>query len=427
MQIEIENRTLEQSFSFRASKSHCPVTLPHVDPLSGFLEGQKVLLKGRAKRLLGSPLPPINSVNLHYKTISAVLIEAIECGALKENDVKNIINSFSDKTSARNVIHSVNVKIRNHAIADELNLIKNNAVDIYSKVHLLGYNTDNLDVADLTYEDNTLFLEFCNPIKFYSIDDRNMPYEVQLCVAAVARYFGTLCSISPSDHFVNYSEDFESINEVDANSKKMLLSIDNSLLDNDYINAFKKAMPTKQFNEYVKTLEDYYEYFFEDEEQHLDIVNMIKESINRLAFINADQFNIQNHYPIKSSQKLLSRVNKLNKKFKNNALSLLINALVNIMQIAHDTKNLSKHDFDFDGEVFDLSYHQALTFKSIESDFMWSEFSESEKHIMETGDYAKLIMDISSESFMNVFRNHQLGWLLQHCLSESIKEFQNNV
>lgn len=425
MQIQVEHAPLEPSFTFRASQSNCAITLPYVDPLSSVLEGQKIVLKGKAKRLLSAPLPHINSVELHYERISNVLIEAIELGALNASEVKTIISEFNDKTSARKVIHSIEVKIRNHYIADELSLIKNNAADIYEKFILLGFEIDSLDIADICYENETLILEFCQPLTICNYDDRNMPYPVQLCVAAIARYFGFLCSTSPADHFIDYSEDFDPITEIDKKAKKQLLAIDKNLPDVDYIHEFKLAMPTKQFNGYVGILESYYAYSLEEEDHHTDITFMMKESVMKLAFINADQFNVNNHYPIKSSNKLLSRVRKLAKKYKNTSLFILLNNLVDLMQIAHNSKNVATYDFEFDGDVFDLGYHQALTFKSLESDFMWTQFSESEKHIMETGDYARLIMDISSPSFMKVLRNHQLGWLLGHCLTQALSGYQN--
>jgi len=427
VQNQIETRSVEQSFSFGAAQTHCSVALPYVDPLSSFLVGQPILLKGKAKRLLDTPLPHINSVDLHYKEISNVLIEGIESGALTAKDVQSIIDGFNDKTSARKIIHKVNVKIRNHAIADELNLIKKNAVDIYEKIHSLGYETETLDVADVLYDDNILKLEFSEPLSICNYDDRNLPYCVQLCVAAVARYFGLLCSTSPADHFINYSDDFETISELSKTEQKKLLALDSTQSDQDYINEFRNVMPTEQFDEYVETLESYYAYCFEEEEHHPDIAHMIKEAVTKLAFINSDQFNTYNYYPLKSSKKLLARVTRLAKKYESSPLSMLVNKLLTLCQIAHSFKNLSTYDFEFEGEVYDLSYHQAITFKSLESDYMWREFSESEKHIMETGDYAILIMPIGDPNFMAALRNHQLGWLLGHCLTQLLTEYQENV
>lgn len=268
-------------------------------------------------------------------------------------------------------------------------------------------------------------LEFGEALSICVYDDSELPKDIQFCLAAVARYFGILCSTSPTDHFLSYSDDFETINQVDKPHQKRLLALDTSLENNDYINAFRQAMPTEQLDEYIDTLESYYAYCFEEEEHHEDIVHMIKSAVNRLSLINKEHFSANNHYQIKDSRKLSKRVNRLVRRYENTSFTALLVDLQKLVDIAHKFKNLSTYDLEFEGEVFDLSYHQAITFKSVESDLMWNDLKDAEKHIMETGDYAKLIMDIDSDDFMEVLRNHQLGWLLGHCLEQLLKEKYN--
>ncbi len=427
MQKQIENTETRKALSYRTSQAIGSVALPYVKSVTDVLDGQKLRLNAKAKRVLTPTLPHINSVELNHEKISQSLREAIQLGVFDAAKVTELIDSFDDNTSASEVLLFIRNEVNSRLLADDMDVVYRNAEDIYTKLHQLGYTTDNLDVADIKREGDQLVLEFTNPLTIHNYDDTGLPYPVQLAIAAFAIYIGNLCGASPADHFIHYSEDFETLNSVKQKYKNKLLNLNNSLSDEYYIEAFINNMPEKELSEYTSLLEDYYDYFIEDEEYHADIADHIKRSIRSLHFINVPQLNDNNLYRINKSSKLLSRLNRLSKKYDSSPTSLLVTKLVELMSVAHENKTISTIDFEFDGDVYDLSVFHAITFKSIECDAMWEHFSESEKHTLETGDIARLIMELESPEFLVSLKNHQLGWLLQHCLKQLLKEYKDNV
>lgn len=422
------DHTKNRAFStHRTEQAACAVTLPYVDPLSCELVGQTVVYKGRAKRLFTTPLPPMDSLTYLYQRVSEMLRNAIEIGAINRTETQALIASFDEKTDPRHVIHLLQCKIDNLEMADELQVIHNNAAAIYADIHALGYRTDNLCVGDIAMGDEGLYFGLSDALRVTVIDDRNLPYPVQLGIAALANYIGKLCGTATEDSFIHYSEDYETLSCLSDKAKRSLIALETDLDASAYLAEFEAIAEDNVWSEFMDLMENYYGYFIENDEHHEDIATLIQAHKGRLAFTMADQFKSENTYQLSKGNKLLRRLTRLSHQYAKHPCATMLTQLVSLMHIAKQHYRPAQYEFVFLTDAYALQYQQAVCMKSIESSTINDDFSESEKHIMETGEYAHIAIEIDNDSFMAVWRNHQLGWLLLHCLEHTLEEYQRHV
>lgn len=411
----------------RATQAPCAVTLPYVNPLSCELIGQTVVYKGKAKRLFTTALPPIDSLTLVYERVSETLREAIEMGAISSEETQALIASFDESTDPRHIIHLLQCKIDNLEMAEELQAIHDNASAIYAAIHALGYRTDTLCVGDIAMGEEGVYFALSDALRVTIIDDRHLPYPVQLGLAALAQYFGKLCGTATEDSFIHYSEDYETLTCLSEKAKRDLLSLETDLDASAYLAEFESIAEDTVWSEFMDLMENYYGYYIENDEHHDDIATLIQAHRGRLAFTMADQFKPENTYRLSQGKKLMRRLKRLSRHYEKHACAPLLEQLIALLHIATLHYRPAQYEFVFLTDAYALEYQQAVCMKSIESSTINDDFSESEKHIMETGEYAHIAIEIDNDRFMAVWRNHQLGWLLLHCLEHTLKEYQRHV
>lgn len=411
----------------RATQAPCAIPLPYVDPLTQTLVGQTVTYKGKAKRLFTTPLPAMDSVTYQYDNVSRVLKEAIHAGVINSEETRNLLGSFDSETDPQFVIHALQSKIENLAIADDLDAIYNNASDIFEAVHALGYKTEDLCVGDIALSGVGLHFGLSDALRVTVIDDRNLPYPVQLGLSALSAYFATLCGTATEDTFINYSEDFETLSCLPMCAKRALIALDKTLDDSRYLSEFEALSTDKVWSEFMDIMENYYGYYIENDEHHCDIAEHIKTHTGRLAFRMACQFQRENSYALKQGKQLLRRLTRLSRHYAKHACADVLQQLIALMDIAVRVYRPACVEFTYLTDAYSLDFQQAVCMKSIENSVINDDISESEKHIMETGEYAEIAVDTHDQKFMAVWRNYQLGWLLLHCLEQTMTEYQRHV
>lgn len=427
--MQITANTLQNTAvaAHRATQAPCAVTLPYVDPLTQSLVGQTVTYKGKAKRLFCTPLPTMDSVTYQYESVSKVLKDAIHAGAINSEETRNLLNIFDNETDPQYVIHTLQSKIDNLAIADDLDAIYKNASDIYDAVHALGYKTEDLCVGDIVLSDGGLHFGLSEALRLTVIDDSNLPYPVQLGLSALTAYFANLCDTATEDAFINRSEDFETLSCLPMCAKRALIDLDKTLDDSRYLCEFEALSTDNVWSEFMDIMENYYGYYIENDEHHCDIAEHIKSHTDRLAFGMACQFQRENHYTLKQGKKLKRRLNRLSRHYAKHACANVLQQLIDLMDIAVRVYRPAYVEFTFLTDAYSLDFQQAVCMKSIENSVINDDISESEKHIMQTGEYAEIVVDTHDKDFMAVWRNYQLGWLLLHCLEQTMTEYQRHV
>lgn len=427
MQNQIEHTQDKAHPTHRAEQAQCTVALPYVDPLTIGLVGQTVCYKGKAKRLLATALPSIDAINYAYKAVSDTLVAAIEAGAIDSQETRTIINGFGSHTDPRSVVHYLECKISNMAIDRELKAITANAIDIVEVLQVLGYTTEELDVGDLAVEDGVLNFSFSEALRFTVIDDRNLPHPIQLGIFAIAQYFGGLCSTATEESFIHYSEEYETLASLEDGAKRKLIALDQTMDPSAYLCAFKSLATETLWSDFISVMQEYYGYAYDEKEHHADIVRIIQGHIDRLAFCRSEQFKSAQHYRRNQSRKLLRRTQRLAQHYAKHPAADLLSKLAKLVEIAHQKRTNGRYEFEFLSDIYALDFQQAVCLKSMECEIINADFSESENYIMETGDYAKIAVCVDDADFMQVWRNHQLGWLLIHCLEQTMTEYQRHV
>jgi hypothetical protein len=406
------------------------VAMPYVVPFNQGLEGQELVYTDKVNTLLNPVFCDVLPCNLYADAIKSLIIDAHSTGAISNDDVDDLIHQMENRSPAYKIANFVQQKVSELKMAEVLELLRVNIQDAEIALEQYGFMMAELDVGTIDkVEDEPNILDFSlnNTISEFIIDDTSLPLNIQTAIASVARLAGNLANISTLDHFNDYSEEMEYFLSLDNHIKHALRIVPIELGDSDYIDAILSIMPTQERNDYLAVLLDYYEYSVDDTDAHTDIRANITRGIGAISIDVQAHYQVNNYYPLRKLNKLKRRLARATKQYQNTRYHDLLITLSGIADVISQYATVSHYEYKMIGDCFSMSNCQVMLFRSHGREYADESIERIDTHIMETGEHLQMHIDTTDNECMKDFKNIQLGWLVIHCISTLLSEYQQHV